>query len=74
MTTKQMTANVEAIRDRLNLATTHLGRWECEQALWLSQQLTERLTCELWGHKHGWDIPVYGSPEWMEMQAAWLSD
>jgi hypothetical protein len=60
------------IQSRLNIATVGLTRVEREAALKIAQQLVERLTVEAWGHKEGWAIPEYGTPEWRELHAAWL--
>lgn len=66
------TPRLREIRAALTIDTTNMGRYELAEVWKLTDQLTSRLTCELWGDKMGWDIPPYLSPEWMEMQRAWM--
>ena len=63
---------LEAIRERLDFPTMQLGQAELHEVFKMIWQVENRITCELWGHKMGWDIPTYPSPEWDEMQRAWL--
>jgi hypothetical protein len=61
-----------SIRKALNLYTADLNRVERQQALKLVQQLTTRLTAEAWAAEMGWQIPAYGTPDWVELFNAWL--
>lgn len=73
MSTTTQPSTLAEIREVLNIDTRGLSRDERYQLWKLSQQLTDRTTCELWGHGMGWEIPAYGTAEWRELQSAWLN-
>jgi hypothetical protein len=62
------------LKTALAVNTQGLCPDERTEARKLAEMFSDRLACEEWAGKLGWDIPAYGSAEWMEMQSAFLND
>lgn len=61
-------------KNALNINTQRLTRDERREARKLAEMFSDRLACEEWGDRMGWDIPPYDTAEWVEMQSAFLND